>query len=250
MAEPGAPKQDESASQQPVVEPIPWVQWIAVAGVVLGLIVVASTWLGRSFQGFLKQHWEEVLQWKEENPWLVGGLFFLVYVAAVGLSLPFAVPLSLAAGALYGRWYGTLFVSFASISGASLAFFASRYLLRDYVQRRLGERLRALNRGVETDGAYYLLSLRLQPVVPFWLINLGMGLTPMRFITYWMVSQIGMLPGTFVYVNVGASAGEIAEAKDVWPLLLSLALLGLVPLAIRLVFRWIGRRQSTRKERV
>jgi uncharacterized membrane protein YdjX (TVP38/TMEM64 family) len=97
---------------------------------------------------------------------------------------------------------------------------------------------------VETDGAFYLLSLRLQPVVPFWLINLGMGLTPMRVGTYWVVSQIGMLPGTFIYVNVGASAGEIADARDVWPLLLSLALLGLVPLAIRLLFRWIRKEKG------
>jgi uncharacterized membrane protein YdjX (TVP38/TMEM64 family) len=243
MAEPGAPKQDESASTRHSSKSFTWVNWIAVAGVVLGLIVVASAWLARSFQEYLRQHWEEVLQWKEEYPWLVGGLFFFVYVASVGLSLPFAVPLSLAAGALYGRWYGTLFVSLASTAGASLAFLASRYLFRDYVQRRFGERLQALNRGVETDGAYYLLSLRLQPVVPFWLINLGMGLTPIRFITYWIVSQIGMLPGTFVYVNVGASAGDIAETKDVWPLLLSLALLGLLPLAIRPFIRWIGPRQ-------
>jgi uncharacterized membrane protein YdjX (TVP38/TMEM64 family) len=250
MAEPGGPKQDGSSMPPPIAGSFSWVKWFVVASVALGLIVFASTWLGKSFQEYLKKHWDELLQWKEENPWLIGGAFFVGYVASVGLSLPFAVPLSLAAGAFYGRWYGTLFVSFASTAGASLAFFASRYLLRDYVQRRLGERLLALNRGVETDGTYYLLSLRLQPVVPFWLINLGMGLTPMRFTTYWIVSQIGMLPGTFVYVNVGWSAREIAEVNDVWPLLLSLALLGLVPLALRLLFRWIGRRRNANKERV
>jgi uncharacterized membrane protein YdjX (TVP38/TMEM64 family) len=244
MAEPGAPKQEGSATAPSIASRVPWVKWLAIASVVVGLAVLVSAWLGSSFQELLKRHWDEVLRWKEDNPWLFGGVFYFVYVGAVGLSLPIAVPLSLAAGALYGRWYGTLFVSFASTAGASLAFFASRYLLREYVQRRYGERLRALNRGVETDGAYYLFSLRLQPVVPFWLINLGMGVTPMRFLTFWIVSQIGMLPGTFVYVNVGASAGEIAEVKDVWPLLLSLALLGLLPLAIRLLIRWIGSRPT------
>jgi uncharacterized membrane protein YdjX (TVP38/TMEM64 family) len=213
------------------------------------LAVVVSAWLGKSFQEFLKQHWQEVTRWKDDNPWLFGGVFFFVYVGAVGLSLPIAVPLSLAAGVLFGPWYGTLFVSFASTTGACLAFIASRYLFRDLVLRRFGERLQALNRGVETDGAYYLLSLRLQPVVPFWLINLGMGLTPMRLFTFWIISQIGMLPGTFIYVNVGASAGEIAEAGNVWPLLLSLALLALVPLALRFLIRWIGqwRRANVRR---
>jgi uncharacterized membrane protein YdjX (TVP38/TMEM64 family) len=200
--------------------------------------------LGRSLQEYLKGHWEEIVGWKEENPWLFGIAFFLLYVGAVGLSVPIAVPLSLAAGALYGRWLGTLFVSFAATAGASLAFLTCRYLFRDAVQRRFGARLRALNRGVEKDGAYYLLFLRLQPVVPFWLINLGMGVTPMRLVTFWVVSQIGMLPGTFIYVNLGASVGELTEAKDIWPLFLALALLGLAPLAIRLLLRRVERGQS------
>jgi uncharacterized membrane protein YdjX (TVP38/TMEM64 family) len=243
MPEPGAPRQDESSP--PITKRVSWVKWLAIASIVVGLAVLVSAWLGKSFQELLKQHWQEIARWKEDNPWLFGGIFFLVYVGAVGLSLPIAVPLSLAAGAFYGPWYGTLFVSLASTGGASLAFLASRYLFRALVQRRFGERLQALNRGVDTDGAYYLLSLRLQPVVPFWLINLGMGLTPMRFVTFWIVSQIGMLPGTFVYVYVGATAGEITETKDVWPFLLSLTLLGLVPLTIRLVFRRINRRRAT-----
>jgi uncharacterized membrane protein YdjX (TVP38/TMEM64 family) len=230
--------------------PVAWIKWLALSGVVIGLAVLSTVDLGKSLREFLKEHWSEVSRWKEENPWLLGGGFFLAYVAAVGLSLPIAVPLSLTAGALYGPWYGTLFVSFASTAGATLAFLASRYLFRDVVQRRFGHRLQALNHGVETDGAYYLLSLRLQPVVPFWLINLGMGLTPMRVGTFWVVSQIGMLPGTFIYVYLGASAKESAETNKVWPLLLALALLGLVPVTIRLLFRWIKRRKSSDRERV
>jgi uncharacterized membrane protein YdjX (TVP38/TMEM64 family) len=247
MIEPRTPSQDEPTSHP--AKRVPWGKWLIIAGLVVALAIAGSAWLGKSVQELLKQNWREVTGWRDENPWLFGSLFFLTYVGAVGLSIPIAVPLSLAAGALYGRWYGTLFVSFASTAGAALAFLASRYLFRDLVQRHFGERLQAINRGVEVDGAYYLLSLRLQPVVPFWLINLGMGLTPMRLVTYWIVSQIGMLPGTFVYVNVGASAGEITEARDIWPFVLALALLALVPLAIRYSVRWIGRRQiaETRK---
>ncbi len=251
MADLESSGQDSSSSPTAAEKrPVGWIKWLALGGVVIGLAVLSTVGLGKSLQEFLKNHWSEVLRWKEENPWLLGGGFFLGYLAAVGLSLPIAVPLSLAAGALYGTWYGTLFVSFASTTGATLAFLASRYLFRDAVQRRFGNRLQPLNHGVETDGAYYLLSLRLQPVVPFWLINLGMGLTPMRVGTYWAVSQIGMLPGTFIYVNVGASAKEIAETNEIWPLLLALALLGLVPLTIRLLFRWIKRRKSSERERV
>jgi uncharacterized membrane protein YdjX (TVP38/TMEM64 family) len=237
----------QTASSRPASTPktFAWLKWLFLAVALVLLVLISTLGLGESLRRYLKEHWDEILRMQAERPWQVGVLFFLIYVCAVGLSIPIAVPLSLAAGALYGRWYGTVFVSFASTTGATLAFLASRYFFRDIVQRRFGDRLQAINRGVATDGSYYLLSLRLQPIVPFWLINLGMGLTPMRVGTYWVVSQIGMLPGTFIYVNVGAAAGELAEAKGLWPLLLSLALLGFVPLAIRLTFRWLKRRQST-----
>ena len=249
MTEPEARRQEESPAPAAPSKSASWLKWSLLGALVVGLALLPVLGLRQSFQEFLKRHWSEILDWKEERPWLVGGVFFALYVGTVGLSLPFAVPLSLAAGALYGRWYGTLFVSFASTTGAVLAFLGSRYLFRDAVQRRFGNRLQALNRGVQQDGAWYLLTLRLQPIVPFWLINIGMGLTSMHVVTYWVVSQIGMLPGTFIYVNVGASAGEIAEAKDVWPFFLSLAFLGLVPLAIRLLFRWIKKRHSTDRGR-
>jgi uncharacterized membrane protein YdjX (TVP38/TMEM64 family) len=245
MTVPELPRQ--TASPPPVSTPktLAWLKWLVLAVAIVLLALLSTLGLGESLRRYLKEHWDEIQRVKADHPWQFGALFSLIYVGALGLSIPIAVPLSVAAGALYGRWYGTLFVSFASTAGATLAFLASRYLFRDRVQRRFGDRLQAINRGVETDGAYYLLSLRLQPVVPFWLINLGMGLTPMRVGTYWVVSQVGMLPGTFIYVNVGAAAGELAEAKGLWPLLLSLALLGLVPLAIRLTYRWIKRRQPS-----
>jgi uncharacterized membrane protein YdjX (TVP38/TMEM64 family) len=167
-------------------------------------------------------------------------VFALVYVAVTALSLPVATALGLAAGALFGRWLGTGVVSLAATLGATLAFLGSRYLFRDWVQRRFGSRLGALNRGVEQDGAYCLLTLRLVPVFPFFLVNLGMGLTPLRARTFAWVSLLGMLPGTFLYVNAGAELGRIDSARAVLSpgVLISLALLGLVPLALRLLTRW------------
>src|SRR5262249_33433697 len=142
-------------------------------------------------------------------------IYFALYVAVAALSLPFATLLTLAGGVLFGRWLGTLVVSFASTAGATLAFLASRYLLRDFVQRRFGRWLEPINRGVEADGAYYLLTLRLVPAFPFFVVNALMGLTPMRVGTYWWVSQLGMLPATFLYVNAGAELGQIQSARDV-----------------------------------
>jgi uncharacterized membrane protein YdjX (TVP38/TMEM64 family) len=233
MPEPEPAEQD--GSMAPVTSHAPpaprssktaWIKWLALGALLLGLAALPALGLSSSLQEYLKRHRDEFIRWKDDNPWSLLSIFFAIYVGAVGLSLPIAVPLSIAAGVLYGRWYGTIFVSFASTTGATLAFLGSRYLFRDAVHRRFGDRLGALNRGVAADGAFYLFSLRLQPIVPFWLINLGMGLTSMRVGIFWSVSQVGMLPGTFIYVNVGTSAGEIDNAKGVWPLLLSLALLG------------------------
>jgi uncharacterized membrane protein YdjX (TVP38/TMEM64 family) len=167
-------------------------------------------------------------------------VFFLVYVAVTALSLPAAAILTMVAGALFGRWLGTAVVSVASTLGATLAFLSSRFIVRDWVQRRLGDRLEAINRGVEEDGAYYLYTLRLVPVVPFFLINLGLGLTPIRVTTFAAVSWLGMLPGTFLYVNAGTELASLDSPADVlsWPVLLSLALLGVVPLAIRKFIQW------------
>jgi uncharacterized membrane protein YdjX (TVP38/TMEM64 family) len=175
-------------------------------------------------------------------------LFILVYVSVTSLSLPVATALGLVAGALFGRWLGTGVVILAATLGATLAFLSSRYLFRDWVQRRFGSRLAAMNRGVEQDGAYYLLTMRLVPVFPFFLVNLGMGLTPMRARTFAWVSLLGMLPGTFLYVNAGAELGHIDSPRGILSpsVLISLALLGLVPLALRLVLRWARNRRRHR----
>ena len=173
-------------------------------------------------------------------------VYFFIYVAVTALSLPAASLVTLVGGALFGRWLGTAVVSLASTLGATLAFLGSRYLLRDWVQGRFGNRLAAINRGVEKDGAFYLLTLRLVPLVPFWLVNLGMGLTPIGLWTYVCVSWIGMLLGTFLYVNVGTELATLESPKGLLsPTMLgSLALLGIVPLIVRkLTQSWTSRRE-------
>ena len=143
--------------------------------------------------------------------------------------------LSLLAGALFGRWLGFAVVSLAATLGATIAMLASRYVLRDWVQRRFGHRFAALNRGFERDGVYYLLTLRMMPVVPFWLINLGMGLTPIRARTFALVSWLGMMPATVLYVNAGTELATIESPRDVLSVNILIALLALacVPLMIK-----------------
>ncbi|MDD4942043.1 bifunctional TVP38/TMEM64 family protein/FAD-dependent oxidoreductase [Rhodoferax sp.] len=166
------------------------------------------------------------------SPLGVGLAFFAIYVVATALSLPGAVILTLAAGALFGLSVGTVIVSFASSIGATLAFLASRYVLRDVIQRRFGDRLKAINDGMAKEGTLYLFTLRLVPIFPFFLVNLLMGLTPVRTLSYYWVSQLGMLAGTLVYVNAGTHLAQIKSlAGIVSPgLLLSFALLGVFPM--------------------
>lgn len=204
-----------------------------------GLLILAIS-------GFYALGWQQYFSWdyvrtnldrwqaQAQQSGAILGLFFLVYVAVTGASLPVATILSLVAGALFGRWLGTSLVSLAATLGATLAFLSSRWLLRDWVQRRFAKALAPLNRGIERDGAYYLFTLRLVPLVPFFLINLGMGLTPMRVSTFALVSWVGMLPGTFLYVNAGTALATMAEPADILSptVLVSLALLGIVPLAL------------------
>lgn len=187
--------------------------------------------------------------WVDENPALALPLIFVVYVVVTGLSLPVAAVLSLVVGALLGRWLGTMLVSVAAVCGATLAFLSSRYLFRGWVRRRFGERLRKLDEGIARDGAFYLFSLRLVPIVPFFLINLGMGLTSIRLWTFVWVSWLGMLPGTFVYVNAGTELGKIESPADVLSpgVIVAFVLLGLAPLLFRLLVRWLrtGRASPT-----
>ncbi|MCL6250779.1 FAD-dependent oxidoreductase [Altererythrobacter sp. KTW20L] len=183
----------------------------------------------------LKAQRDAMLGFYGANPALVLALFFLVYVLLTALSVPGAAIMTLAAGAIFGVATGTLLVSFASSIGATLAFLASRFLLRDWVQARFGARLKGINEGMERDGAFYLFSLRLVPVFPFFAVNLLMGLTPIRTWTYYWVSQVGMLLGTVVYVNAGTQLARIESLSDIASpgLLASFAALGLLP--------WLGK---------
>ncbi|MGL3662841.1 FAD-dependent oxidoreductase [Pseudomonas aeruginosa] len=179
------------------------------------------------------------------NPWLAGGLFFLSYVLVTALSLPGAALMTLVGGALFGLLGGTLLTSFASTLGATLAMLSSRYLLRGWVQARFGQRLAGIDQGIAREGATYLFALRLVPVFPFFLINLAMGLTRLPVRTYWWVSQLGMLPGTLVYVNAGRELGELESLSGILSpgLIGAFVLLGLLPLLSRRALSWFKARK-------
>jgi pyruvate/2-oxoglutarate dehydrogenase complex dihydrolipoamide dehydrogenase (E3) component/uncharacterized membrane protein YdjX (TVP38/TMEM64 family) len=184
-------------------------------------------------------------QWYSAQPLTFVAGYFAVYVVVTALSIPGAVMLTLLGGAVFGVAWGTLIVSFASSLGATLAFLAARFLLRDRLEARFGTRLAEFNQGVKRDGAFYLFTLRLVPLVPFFVINLLMGLTQMRTWTYHWVSQLGMLAGTAVYVNAGTQLAQLDSLKGVLsPALLgSLVLLGLFPLLARQVTQVLKKRQ-------
>jgi pyruvate/2-oxoglutarate dehydrogenase complex dihydrolipoamide dehydrogenase (E3) component/uncharacterized membrane protein YdjX (TVP38/TMEM64 family) len=180
-----------------------------------------------------------------QQPFTVAAVYFLVYVLATALSFPGAVIITLAGGALFGLWQGLLLVSFASTIGATLAFLASRFVLREWVEVRFGQRLADINAGVDKEGAFYLFTLRLIPVVPFFLINLLMGLTRMKTGTFYVASQIGMLAGTAVYVNAGTQLAQLDSVQGILsPALLgSFVLLGIFPLLARRVLAAIQKRK-------
>jgi pyruvate/2-oxoglutarate dehydrogenase complex dihydrolipoamide dehydrogenase (E3) component/uncharacterized membrane protein YdjX (TVP38/TMEM64 family) len=175
--------------------------------------------------------------WRDAHPWATALGFFALYVAFTSLSLPAASIMTVLAGAIFGTGLGVLLVSFASAIGATIAMLAARFVLRDWVQQRFGARLQALNRGVEREGAFYLFTLRLVPAVPYFLINLAMGLTPIRAGTFYWVSQLAMFPATVIYVNAGTQLSRLESARDIlsWQLIGALLLLGIFPLAAKKV---------------
>jgi uncharacterized membrane protein YdjX (TVP38/TMEM64 family) len=183
----------------------------------------------------LRSHLDTWLAAVQRNLPLALLVYLALYTAVTALSIPVATGLTLVGGALFGRWLGVAVVSFASTLGATLSFLTSRYLLRAAVQARFGGRLEAINRGIERDGAFYLFTLRLTPVVPFFLINLALGLTRMRAMTFATVSWLGMLPATVLYVNAGTALASLESPRDILSptVVFSLLLLGIVPLSIR-----------------
>lgn len=222
----------------------------------LGLLVLAGAgfWFFDLGQYLTLEYFaEQRLQWTqaiEQNPWSSTLIFFAIYVAVTGLSLPGAAVMTLVAGALFGLVWGTILVSFASTLGATLAFAVSRFILRDSVQTKFGEQLKSINKGIDKDGAFYLFTLRLIPVFPFFLINLLMGLTPIRVITFFLVSQLGMLPGTIVYVLAGTQISQVSEfsaSAILTPGLIgSFVLLGTFPWLAKALVNFIKRQQVYR----
>jgi len=207
---------------------------IALVAVIVALLAAYFALdLGRFLSiGFFKAQQTEFDAFFHARPLLAAGLFFVIYVVVTGVSFPGAALMTLIAGALFGLWWGTIIVSFASTIGATLAFLASRFLFRDFVLEKFGDRLRSINEGVAREGGFYLFTLRLVPLFPFFVINLVMGLTPMRAWRFYWVSQIGMLAGTIVYVNAGTQIARIDSAQGILSpgLLVSFALLGVFPL--------------------
>ncbi|BDT71277.1 soluble pyridine nucleotide transhydrogenase [Comamonadaceae bacterium OS-4] len=217
---------------------------LALIGLAITSFVVLD--LGRYLSlDALRQSQASLASAYAENPWSLRAGFFAVYVAVASLSLPGAAILTLAGGGVFGLGWGLLLVSFASSVGATVSFLAARFVLRDAVQARFGSRLTEINQGIARDGALYLFSLRLIPVVPFFVINLLMGLTTLRTRTFYWVSQLGMLAGTAVYVNAGTRLAELQSLKDVASpeVLGAFVLLGLFPLIAKAVMNLVQKRK-------
>jgi pyruvate/2-oxoglutarate dehydrogenase complex dihydrolipoamide dehydrogenase (E3) component/uncharacterized membrane protein YdjX (TVP38/TMEM64 family) len=219
---------------------------VALVAVVLLFLSLSGNLEFQAFDlQFLKTQQATIETYFQDQPVLTAAVYFLIYVAVTSLSLPGAAIMTLAGGAIFGLFWGAVLVSFASTIGATLAFLVSRFLLRDMIQGRYGEKLKAVNAGVEKDGAFYLFTLRLVPAFPFFVINLVMGLTPLATRTFYWVSQLGMLAGTLVYVNAGTQLGRIESVNDILSpgLIASFTLLGILPLVMRKIVAGVQARR-------
>ena len=217
---------------------------------ILLIITLISIWFIFDLGQFLtldyfKGQQASIEAWKSENPLTAAALYAATYITVAALSLPGAAILTLVGGAIFGLLWGTVIVSFASTIGATLAFFVSRFLLQNWVQQRFGNKLKTINEGIKKEGAFYLFTLRLVPLFPFFIINLLMGLTPIRAVTFYWVSQVGMLAATLVYVNAGTQLAQIESLQGVLSpeLLFSFILLGLFPLLAKKILTQIKQKK-------
>jgi uncharacterized membrane protein YdjX (TVP38/TMEM64 family) len=215
---------------------------IIIVAVIAGIIAAFKIFdLGQYLSlSYIKASQEKFELLFTEHPVAVIASYMLIYIFTTSLSLPGAVVLTIGGGALFGLFAGTIIVSFASTIGATLACFVARYLLRDWIQGKFPERIKKVNEGVEREGAFYLFTLRLIPVFPFWMINVLMGLTKMPLARFYWVSQLGMIPGTIVYVNAGKEIAQIESLKGILSpgLIISFVLIGIFPLAAKKGIRW------------
>ncbi|MDX8378254.1 MAG: TVP38/TMEM64 family protein [Mariprofundales bacterium] len=200
----------------------------------------------RSLEG-LKGILQQLYDWQQSSPFIFIIYYFALYVFIAVLAIPGAVFITLAGGALFGLWWGTLLVSFASSIGAAGAFLLSRYIFHDAFQQRFAHKLAKVQAGIERDGAYYLFGLRLAPIFPFFLVNILMGLSTIRLFTFYLVSQIGMLPLTFIYVNAGTQLAQLESLSDFLDpsLLLALTALAVLPLGIKFLLAKYARANIT-----
>ena len=204
--------------------------------IIVGIVLFRYFELGQYLTlDYIKASQEKFQALYQTHRFLVVAAYMVIYIAVTGLSLPGAAVLTLAGGGLFGLVVGTVAISFASTIGATLACFVSRFLLRDWVQNKFGDKLITINAGIEKEGAFYLFSLRLVPIFPFFVINLLMGLTRMRLFTFYWVSQIGMLAGTVVYVNAGKELAKIESLSGIVSpgVLASFIVLGLFPITVK-----------------
>ena len=194
----------------------------------------------------LREFKDKFAAYNARHPVLTVSIYMIIYIVMAALSLPGAAILTLAAGTIFGLIVGTIVVSFASTIGATIAMLVARTLLRNYVQKKFKNQIQTINEKIEKEGAFYLFALRLVPAFPFFVINLVMGLMPMRVFTFAWVSQIGMLAGTIVYVNAGSELAKVNSLEDIVSpgLLISFALLGILPLLLKKVVGIISRKRK------
>ncbi len=207
------------------------------------LVLLVSGLSGYLTIDSLKAKRDVLLLWRVQNPVLLVALYFFGYVLSTALAIPGASIFTLAGGLLFGLWWGSLLVSLASTTGATVACVLSRYFFGGWIQRRFRDNLVDINRGFQRDGSLYLLSLRLIPLFPFFMVNLLMGVLPIRLTTFFWVSLVGMFPATFLYVNAGTHLGRVNSVGDILSpgILVSLALLGLIPLLGQWIFKLVRR---------
>jgi uncharacterized membrane protein YdjX (TVP38/TMEM64 family) len=225
----------------------PIFRWLVAVSVIILMVLFFVYDLGQFLSlAYLKSRLAWLTDIYTHHTLLTIAVYMLIYIAVTALSLPGAAVMTLAGGALFGLLTGTVVISFASTIGATLAFLVSRFLLKDWVQERFRAKLSAINQGIEKEGAFYLFTLRLVPVFPFFIINLVMGLAPISARRFYLVSQVGMLPGTLVYVNAGTQLAQIDSLKGILSpgLLLSFALLGIFPLLARKGVAFINRKRK------
>lgn len=219
---------------------------IALLALLLAYAHMAGLTDGLTLENIRAKH-EALLSYYQGDPWIVVITYFVTYVIITAFSLPGAAILTLAGGALFGFWLALLIVSFASTIGATLAFLISRYMVGSWVQTKYEAQLKTFNEGFVKEGLFYLFAMRLTPIFPFFLINILMGLTPVRVRCFYVISQIGMLPGTAAFVFAGTELGKLSALSDVLsvPLILAFTVLGFLPIITKKIISSIRARRAT-----